>query len=351
MNNPLLARVGRNGATIAIGALGGYLFFLATVPLAWMLGAMCVTTAFALFGVRLELAGHLRSVMVVVLGLMLGAAFTPDMVDRLVSWASGAAVLLVFVPTALASVYFYLNRFMRIDPVTAYFAASPGGFGEMVLLGESQGGDVRTIALVHATRVLIVVMVIPLAYRFALDLDAPNVVAVAGKPPALKDLAILGACALTGWPLARILRFPAPPLLGTMMLSAAVHFFGWTEVRPPGQLIAMAQVVIGASVGARFVGVHWRTVLKTLLVACGSTVILLIIAVLFTGLAPVIGIEPMALNLSLAPGGLAEMSLIALALGIDTAFVSTMHVWRIVMIYLFAPVCFRFVGRHRRDED
>ena len=165
MTRPLLRRLIANGTTIAVGAVGGFLFFLATVPLAWMLGAMCVTTMCALFGIRLELAGHLRSVMVVVLGVMLGSAFTPDMAERLASWATGGAILLVFVPTALAAVYFYLNRFMRIDPVTAYFAASPGGFGEMVLIGESQGGDVRTIALVHATRVLIVVMVIPLALK------------------------------------------------------------------------------------------------------------------------------------------------------------------------------------------
>ena len=239
----MLRRLSANGATIAIGAAGGFLFFLATVPLAWMLGAMCVTTICALFGIRLELAGHLRSVMVVVLGVMLGSAFTPDMAEHLASWAAGGAVLLVFVPTALGAVYFYLNRFMRVDPVTAYFAASPGGFGEMVLLGESQGGDVRTIALVHATRVLIVVMVIPLVYRFALDLDAPNVITAVAGMPELKDIAILSVCALVGWPLARLLRFPAPPLLGSMILSAIVHFFGWTEVRPPGQLIACPHIL------------------------------------------------------------------------------------------------------------
>ena len=43
-------------------------------------------------------------------------------------------------------------------------------------------------------------------------------------------------------------------------------------------------------------------------------------------------------------GGLAEMSLIALALGIETAFVATHHVARIGMIVIAAPLVFRKLG-------
>ena len=53
-----------------------------------------------------------------------------------------------------------------------------------------------------------------------------------------------------------------------------------------------------------------------------------------------------ALVLALAPGGLAEMSLIALALGIEAAFVAAHHVIRIALVVLVLPTMFR-----RRYED
>ena len=41
------------------------------------------------------------------------------------------------------------------------------------------------------------------------------------------------------------------------------------------------------------------------------------------------------------PGGLAETSLIALSLGIETAFVATHHVIRIGFIVVVAPLVFK----------
>lgn len=52
--------------------------------------------------------------------------------------------------------------------------------------------------------------------------------------------------------------------------------------------------------------------------------------------------------LAFAPGGVAEMSLVALALGIDAAYVATHHVVRIFIIVVAAPLLFRLV---RRPED
>ena len=60
------------------------------------------------------------------------------------------------------------------------------------------------------------------------------------------------------------------------------------------------------------------------------------------------GIPLPALVLAFAPGGLAEMSLIALALGVDAAFVSTHHIVRIVLIVSLVPLTFRAFRRFER---
>ena len=66
--------------------------------------------------------------------------------------------------------------------------------------------------------------------------------------------------------------------------------------------------------------------------------------------APYLGIERAALLLALSPGGVAEMSLIALSLDIDVAFVSTMHAARILFIVVLAPLAFRLLLAPARVE-
>ncbi|MDA1278334.1 MAG: AbrB family transcriptional regulator, partial [Verrucomicrobia bacterium] len=56
------------------------------------------------------------------------------------------------------------------------------------------------------------------------------------------------------------------------------------------------------------------------------------------------GLPFAALLLAFAPGGLAEMSLISLSLGIDAAFVSTHQVVRIFFIVALFPLAFRFLA-------
>jgi uncharacterized membrane protein AbrB (regulator of aidB expression) len=46
--------------------------------------------------------------------------------------------------------------------------------------------------------------------------------------------------------------------------------------------------------------------------------------------------------LAYAPGGFAEMSLIALALSVDSAFVASHHLIRIILVVTLAPLLFRY---------
>ena len=84
-----------------------------------------------------------------------------------------------------------------------------------------------------------------------------------------------------------------------------------------------------------------REIARSALVAFGLTALLLGTTVGFAVVVnQVTGIGVRDLILAYSPGGLAEMSLVALALGGDAAFVSTHHIVRIVLIVVFAPLLF-----------
>jgi membrane AbrB-like protein len=332
--------------TLAIGAVGGAIFFYFRMPLAWMLGAMVICTISSLSGVRLQVPGRLRSVMVTVLGVLLGSTFTPEVLEKAARWPVTIASLAIYIVVLTGLLYLYFRRFQKYDPVTAYFSATPGGLNEMVIAGGAMGGDERTIALVHGARVLLVVMVIPFWFRYT---EGERAITTAVGPSivgtSFTDIGILVTCAVIGVLLGRLVRLPAYKIVGPMLVSAGVHIAGLTSSAPPWEIVAVAQVVVGSSVGARFSGVPLERVLKTIAASVGATAVMLVTTVLFAlVLSKITDISMPPLVLAFSPGGLAEMSLIALSLGIETAFVATHHVSRIAMIVIAAPLVFKAIG-------
>lgn len=346
-------RVVRVTGTLILGSFGGALFYLLKMPLPWMIGALIITTVTALVGVPLERSQRLRMVMVPVLGVMLGASFTPDALAHAGHWVVSLGSLLVFALTITTLVAFYLARVVGWDPATSYFSASPGGFGAMVLLGEAMGADERRISLNHSVRILITALTIPFWFRFFQGYQPGNMTMLGTVTDfALRDAVILLACAVIGLLVAKRLRLPAEALLGPALLSAAVHLAGVTQARPPQEVVAVAQIVIGSAIGCRFVGVSVVRVSRILLRAVAITVVMLGSALAIAGtLAEATDLSFLALCLAFAPGGLAEMTLISLSLGIDTVFVSSHHIVRVLFLVTMAPLMFRLLRGPLGDEE
>ncbi len=138
------------------------------------------------------------------------------------------------------------------------------------------------------------------------------------------------------------MRIPAYQLIGPVTVSAVIHLMGLTASDPPFYLVAIAQVVMGSAIGCRFAGVRFAMVGRTLMLGAGAAVILLVVTACFSwAFQAAVPVAPSALILALAPGGLAEMTLVALALAVDSAFVSCMHIVRITVVIVFAPMLFR----------
>jgi membrane AbrB-like protein len=322
-------------------------FYQLGLPLAWMLGPMCLTTAAAIGGARIEVPMPLRGVMIAILGALLGGAFTPEVLAQAYRWLGALGVMVGFVAVVTALAAVWLRRVGRLDPITAYCSATPGGLVVMTILGGQGGGDPRTIPLIHSTRILLVVFLVPLYLHYVLGLEVPSTAGFdAGRPHAsLLELAILSACAGVGYGLSRVFNSTNVQLILPMLLSAGVHIAGLVEGQAPLVLVAVAQLVMGSSIGARFVGIRFGELGKPVLLSIGSSIGMLVLAAAVSTLfADALSVVPAALMLALAPGGLAEMALLALAINVDTAFVSTMQIGRILLVVVATPLIMRWLG-------
>lgn len=333
---------------LTVGIAGGALFRWLTMPLPWMLGAMTFNMVAALLRLPIRPPIAVRPYVVIVIGVMLGSGFSSEIVGRAADWSLSVAFLAVYLAISAAVVVPYYRIVGGFDARTAYFAGMPGGLNEMILIGRDMGADDRAVTLAHAARVFTVVCAIALWFRlvqgYALADRSQFGVPLAEIP--MQELAVLAACGAVGALLGPLIRLPAPMLVGPMLVSALVHVIGVSDSPPPSELVVVAQIFLGTILGCRFVGSQPRTLGRMLLLSLGATTIALGISLGFALLfSDLFGQSAEQVLLAFAPGGLAEMSLVALAMNAEVAYVASHHTIRIALVIILAPLVFRLIDR------
>lgn len=333
---------------IVVGVATGALFNWATLPLPWMLGPMIATAVAAMLRAPVAAPSGLRPYVIVVIGVMLGSGFSPDFLDQVGLWIVSFAFLAAYLAICAIVAIPYYRYVVGYDFPTAYFAGMPGGLSEMMIVGQEMGADDRAIVLAHASRIIIVVALVAIWFRFVqgIDLSDRSGFGTSFVDIPLFELGVLFVAGVTGFFLGRALRLPAPTLLGPMLVSAAVHLTGLTTNPPPQELVIAAQILLGTIIGGRFIGVAPRKIVMALGLSLGATALLLCVTFAFAvTLYGLLGQSLEQVILAFSPGGLAEMSLVALAMEADIAYVASHHLVRISLIVALAPLAFRWFAK------
>ncbi|KAA9015763.1 AbrB family transcriptional regulator [Sphingobium limneticum] len=330
-------------AAIAVGAAGGALFLEIGAPLPWVLGSMAACAIASVIGLPIQASSATRRPMAAVIGVVLGSSFGPHLLPQAREWIIPLVALPFFLATAALLCVTYFRKVAKFDPATAYFAGMPGGIAEMVVMGAERGADERTIGLIHGARIFLVVFILPFLIR--LDHAPVAIAPAAAVTGGVADWSLLlwaVGCVVVGLSIGRLLRLPAWHLVGPLAVSATVHMSGLADFRIPGWALAAAQVGLGATIGCRFVGLTLKTLLRTVALAAGSTLILLAVTFAWAaGIGALTGLDPVLLTLAYSPGGLAEMSMVALSLALEPGVVIVHHLTRVVLVLIGAPLGFR----------
>lgn len=332
--------VGRLIFGLAIGALGGFVAQYFHVPLAWMLGPLFFCAAAAIAGLPAEVPIWLRSNFMLPIGLFLGESFNGLSIEALMRWPVSMAGAVLYLPLATAAAYAYYRHMVRQTEVTALCSSVPGGLNAIVAISGSLGADERHVALAQSLRIAIVVCMAPwvafglLGYATP-DPDAETHVALIS----LGDLALLAGASVA---LMVALRNSGIPILGMicpLAVSAVLRPLGLVEGVLPHWLVEIALLVLGGSVGGRFAGTEIRTLIRVGTIGLiGTAILMAVAAVLAWGVWMITGQPLIALLLAYAPGGVAEMSIIAIAIDADPAFVAVHHVVRIIAVMIVVPL-------------
>ena len=342
------APIAKTGLTFALAATGTALFRALELPLPFLFGPMAFCLAGALMHLPLKGFGQVSVAARTILGVAVGASITPAVISELPRMALSVALIPVFIAViALVGVPFF-RRLWGFDAPTAYYAAMPGGLQDMVIFGTEAGGNPRVLSLVHATRVLIIVTLAPfiLGHFYGARLSNPIGVPAAELP--WHELLLMALAAWVGWKGGERLGLFGASILGPMIVTAALSLADVIHARPPAEAILAAQFFIGCGIGVHFLGVTWRELTRVVLAGMAYVLVLALLAAGFSGLVTVLGLgDPVPAFLAFAPGGQAEMTVLAIVTGADLGFVITHHLTRIVIVIVGAPVVAGLIARRR----
>jgi len=325
----------------AIALCGSLLAVALHTPLPWMLGALVATAATKIAGVRSRSRTELRYAGQWVIGVGLGLYFTPMVVDEIAGNLLPLLLGAVFsVAAGLAGAWF-LQRAGGVEFSTAYFSSTIGGAAEMANLSDRYGGKVALVASAHSLRILLVVVLVPLAFRMSSvtgsGLFAPAMTAV--DPAGLAAMFALGG---GGALLAQRVNIPNAWVLGPMAVTILLTSNDMALSAMPTFMLNAAQLLIGWSLGDRYTPDFFRTAPRFMGLILVYTLAVIMLSVgLGLLMAPPSGIHLPTLILGLAPGGIAEMCITAKVLQLGVPLVTAFQVFRLAFVLLITPPLYR----------
>ena len=334
--------------TFAIAAGAGWLCLQLGLPAPYMLGSLfgvwVAGAALPKLQPQLGVARWFHICVVLGLGVLIGTNFTLEAIAQAERWLFTVVAMIGTTILVAALGYCFLRVVNGYDRHLAFLCSIPGGQIEAVVLARELGGKDYVVALFHLTRVVIVFVSTPLLLSLvegAAAVEQSNARLLA--MPSLFELsaaqlAQLLVLAVGGYWLAKLCRLPMPHLLGPTLFSSLLHLLGWVELPRVNEFVILAQLTIGGAIGARLARVSGGEVLQYLRTALASSVLILSAYALVASLIAYYSATGfLAVWLAFVPGGLYEVTLLALVFGFDVAFVAFHHTIRILLIYLCMP--------------
>ena len=334
----------RRVETLAIAAFGTAMFAATGLPLPFLFGPLFASLIAALAGRPLMGFGDISVAARTILGVAVGASLTPEVIHALPQMAASVAFIpLYIICIGLIGLPFF-ERVCGFDRVTAWYAAMPGGLQDMVIFGEEAGGDPRALSLIHATRVLVVITLAPLILTLGFGATLSNPIGAPASELPLHEMALMVAAAIFGWKFGERIGLFGASILGPMIVTAILSLTGLIHTRPPEESILFAQFMIGIAIGVGYVGITLAELKKDVLAGLVFVLILAALAAVFTEAVVLLGLAPgLEGFLAFAPGGQAEMTILAIVSGADLGFVIVHHLVRIFLVITGAPLIARWI--------
>ena len=336
-------------ATFAIALSTGWVFLQIGAPAPFMMGSLFGVWVIGANLPRLQpylgVARWIHIPVILGLGVLVGSTFTADVLAQTLKWWQTVSTMIGVTILVTACGYFFLTRIRNYEPMMAFFCSVPGGQAEAIVMAREHVEKDYVVALFHLIRVVFVFFSTPLLLGFMQGAEAvQDSNRQLAEMPSLftlpaKELLAFVAMGVIGYILARLIKLPMAHLLGPLTLSTIAHASGIIMIPRVFEFVMLAQLAIGGAVGARLAKVRFVELIIYFKDAILNTIFIL--SLYFTAavvIAYLTDTDLLQVWLAFVPGGLYEVTLLALIFGFDIAYVAFHHAVRVVLVFITMPV-------------
>ena len=246
-----------------------------SIPLAWFLGPMIVTSILSLCGIKLIMPRLVLSGVLILLGLYIGNYIDKNLFSQMNQWLWTSAIMLGYIILSVLFVSKYLENFLDTKK-TSIFSAAPGALGPLLILAEDEKLDLSQVATSHLIRLIIIITVFPfIVNSFYEQSSIENV--ILNDNQEIKDLIILLFVSLILVFIFDKIKIPAALLSGTLIASGILQITEIASYKLSPSIIDFCLLILGSSVGCRFANKTFSEIGKNALHSFIATFLLVIL--------------------------------------------------------------------------
>ncbi|SEB61078.1 AbrB family transcriptional regulator [Paenibacillus sp. GP183] len=332
--------------TLILALAGGTLFTVIHSPLPWLLGPM----VFALLGARVLKKvkplwpSYMRDTALIIIGYSIGLSFTKTTLNEMGQQLPTMIMMTVLLLLFSTLISFCFSKLSGLPLPTVLMGSIPGGLSQMVILAEdTKGIDLTVMTFLQASRLIMIIFCVPLLIFSPLFGGTRSEVAGIEAAHAqwgdlFPNILLFAVVCVVSALLAKKIRFPSAYLLGPMIATAVLHLSGVIGPALPSGLLDVSQMLIGTYVGLllRPETLTNKFRITGLAIISGAVLILgsLCLSVLLSRMH---GVTAATAFLSMVPGGMDQMGIMAKEIHADIAIVSCYQLFRTWFIYFAVP--------------
>lgn len=320
---------------LAIALVGALIAKYLHIPLPWLLGPLLTALLFGSVGHPLACDPHWRRIGQVIIGMALGLYFTPALVQAVAAYWGfiliGLAWSLVL-GTLLAGLQYRVNA---LDWATAWFSSAIGSASEMVNIAERHQAQVEKVVAAHSLRIVVLVVLVPIFMELYFQVEWTGLKIPESDQFSFFQVVLLFCLALFVGKVFQFFNLLNAWILGPLAIIGLLSFYGMLQMRLPEWFIAFGQICIGWSLGSKFPFSFLKNNKKFIVMTLVFNLLALGLSISFALLLVNLShTEKQLLILGLSPGGIAEMSLMAKALGLAVPIVVAFQLCRLIFVIL-----------------
>ena len=329
----------------AIALLGVLLAYLFQFPIPWMLGPLFLLLIASQLVPLKILPTSSTKYFLMLIGIYIGSKFDVQDFSR----DFGILVLLLLIVAFVG--FFFSFLFLKkvgMSKVEAMGSAMPGAFAFLLLYITKHNIPIKRILVIHLIRILVILFAAPIFFDGVLEKEIFTIQDELNVTSFYQWSVLLIFSGGIAFLADKFILIQSSGFLTASFCSALLYLLGVVEVQPPSWGLNFLLFMIATTIASRLADFQVIKILKDIGLGIVVTFIMLMICVaIVAGCYFFLDFSFLTYLLALIPGGIHEISLIALVYNLDPVLITFIHWVRVVIIAVAMPYAMQWAQKRK----